>query len=98
MFEYSSPITVILQYKCLENSPSTKDLLSISHDQDNYSVMLTYFRSSSFYNPLSSPNVLLAQHTMLSIMDSTVLDRLTLDSSPYSSDASRPYTQALCAP
>jgi len=53
--------------------PSTKDLLCILHDQDNYLVMLTYFRSNSFYNPLLSPNVLLAEHTMLSIMDSTIL-------------------------
>jgi len=73
MFEHNTPITVIMQYKCLENSPSTKDLLCILHDQDNYLEMLTYFRSSSFYNPLSSPNVLLTQHKMLSITDSTTL-------------------------
>lgn len=73
MFEHNTPITAIMQYKFLENIPSTKDLLCILPDQDNYLEMLTHFRSSSFYNPLSSPNVLLTQHTMLSIMDSTIL-------------------------
>jgi len=73
MFEHNSQITLIMQYKFLENGPSTKDLLCILRDQDNYSETLTYFRSSSFYNPLSRPNVSLAQYTVLSIIDSTIL-------------------------